>query len=73
LGTGKIELTVEILRARTVQNKPKPLDQTRDVLRLKACVVQSKTRPRERSFYVEKPAGLTAAAQMVADKPRRAY
>jgi len=35
LAQGKIELMVEILRARTVQNKPKPLDQVRAVSRLK--------------------------------------
>ena len=35
LGQGKIELMVEILRARTVQNKPKLLDQVRDVIRRK--------------------------------------
>jgi hypothetical protein len=31
----KIELMVGILRARTVQNKPKLLDQVRDVIRRK--------------------------------------
>jgi hypothetical protein len=34
-GLGKIDLMVEILRARTAQNKPKLLDQVRDVMRLK--------------------------------------
>ena len=33
LGQGKIEPMVEILGARTVQNKPKLLDQVRDVVR----------------------------------------
>jgi hypothetical protein len=33
LGSGKIEFMVEILRARTVQNKPKLLDQVRDTIR----------------------------------------
>jgi len=35
LGQGKIELMAGILRARTVQNKPKLLDQVRDVIRRK--------------------------------------
>ena len=35
LGQGKIEFMVEILRARTAQNKPKLLDQVRDVIRRK--------------------------------------
>jgi hypothetical protein len=35
LGQSKIEVMVEILRATTVQNKPKLLDQMRDVIRRK--------------------------------------
>jgi hypothetical protein len=43
LGKAKIEVMVEILRARTVQNKPKLLDQVRDVIRLKHyCCAPSK-------------------------------
>ena len=51
-GPGKIELTVEILRARTVQNKPKLLDQVRDVIRRKHFGIRTEQADRNRTSEV---------------------
>ena len=52
LGQGKIEPMVEILGARTVQNKPKLLDQVRDVIRRRHFSIRTEQADRNRKSQV---------------------